>query len=85
MTEQFCEYLKESGKSENTIKTYRRNVRSFFKWCLDSFGEEPTRLYRANVLEYISYMRNIKQYDPRTVNNHISSLKPLNAYLLENE
>ena len=85
MIEKFCDYLKESGKSENTVKTYCRNVSLFFKWCLDSFGEEPARLYRANVLEYISYMRNIKQYDPRTVNNHISSLKTLNAYLLENE
>ena len=28
-------------------------------------------------------MRNIKQYDPRTVNNDISSLKTLNIYLLE--
>ena len=83
MTEEFSEYLKESGKSENTIKTYCRNISLFFSWCRDSFGEEPTRLYRANVLEYISYMRNIKQYDPRTVNNHLSSLKTLNAYFLK--
>ena len=83
MTEQFSEYLRENGKSENTIKTYCRNIGLFLKWCRDSFGEEPMRLYRANVLEYISYMRNIKQYDPRTVNNYISSLKILNTYLLE--
>ena len=83
MTEQFSEYLRENGKSENTIKTYCRNISLFLKWCRDSFGEEPTRLYRANVLEYISYMRNIKQYDPRTVNNHLSSLKTLNAYFIK--
>lgn len=83
MTEEFSEYLKESGKLKNTIKTYCRNISLFFSWCRDSFGEEPTRLYRANVLEYISYMRNIKQYDPRTVNNHLSSLKTLNAYFIK--
>ena len=40
-------------------------------------------LYRANVLEYISYMRNIRGYTPKTVNHHLSSLRSYNEWLIE--
>lgn len=59
---EFEEYLKRIGKSENTALTYCRNIRMYFSWCRDSFGSEPKKLYRSNVLEYISYMRNIRGY-----------------------
>lgn len=39
---------------------------------------------RANVLEYISYMRNVRGYHPKTVNHHLSSLRSLNEYLITN-
>lgn len=79
----FADYLRKLGKSENTIKTYCHNMDQFFLWCRDSFDEEPRQLYRANVLDYISYMRNIRSYHAKTVNNHLSSLRSLNEYLIE--
>lgn len=82
MLEGFKEYLSEQGKSDNTAAAYCRDAVLFLNWCRDSFGEEPTRLYRANVLEYISYMRNLKGYNPKTVNHHLSSLRSLNEYLI---
>lgn len=79
---EFADYLRRLGKSENTIKTYCHNMDQFFQWCRDSFDEEPRPLYRANVLDYISYMRNIRSYHAKTVNNHLSSLRSLNEYLI---
>lgn len=79
---EFADYLRRLGKSENTIKTYCHNMNQFFQWCRDSFDEEPRQLYRANVLDYISYMRNIRSYHAKTVNNHLSSLRSLNEYLI---
>lgn len=81
---EFADYLRKLGKSENTIKTYCHNMDHFFRWCRDSFNEEPRQLYRANVLDYISYMRNVRSYHAKTVNNHLSSLRSLNEYLIEN-
>ena len=75
---EFEEYLRRIGKSENTALTYCRNIRMYFSWCRDSFGSEPKELYRSNVLEYISYMRNIRGYSPKSVNNHLSALRCLN-------
>lgn len=82
MINEFAKHLREISKSENTVKTYCRDVELFFAWCEDSFGECPQLLYRSNILDYISYMRNIKNYNPRTVNNHLSSLRSLNEFLI---
>lgn len=79
---EFADYLRKLGKSENTIKTYCHNMEQIFRWCRDSFDDEPQQLYRANVLDYISYMRNVRGYHAKTVNNHLSSLRSLNEYLI---
>lgn len=82
MLEELKEYLRSLGKSDNTVKTYCRDVGLYLSWCRGSFGEAPQLLYRANILDYISYMRNVRRYHPRTVNNHLSSLRCLDEYLI---
>ena len=79
---EFYEYLRSIGKSENTAKNYCDKVRIYNQWCVDSFGTIPLTLFRANVLDYISYMRNIKGYHPKSVNNHLSSLRAYNEFLI---
>lgn len=79
---EFADYLRKTGKSTGTIKTYCQNIEQFFRWCRDSFGDEPQQLYRANVLDYISYMRNLQNYHAKTVNNHLSALRSLNEWLI---
>lgn len=67
MLNEFKQYLLGIGKSENTALNYCDKVKLYFKWCLDSFGSEPQQLYRANVLDYISYMKTIKRYSPTII------------------
>ena len=83
MLDEFKKYLQAQGKSANTIKTYLRDVELFLRWCAESFGKGPERLYRANVQDYISYMRNIRRYSAGSVNNHLSSLRYYNDFLIE--
>ena len=82
MLNEFKQYLLGIGKSENTALNYCDKVKLYFKWCRDSFGSEPQQLYRANVLDYISYMKTIKRYNPKSVNNHLSSLRSFNEFLI---
>lgn len=83
MLKSFSLYLHTMGKSPGTISVYRQNISQYLRWCEETFGERPGQLYRANVLEYISYMRNIKGYSPKTVNHHLSSLRSYNDWLIE--
>lgn len=83
MLKLFSLYLHAMGKSHGTVSVYCQNISQYFRWCEETFGERPSQLYRANVLEYISYMRNIKGYNPKTVNHHPSSLRSYNDWLIE--
>lgn len=85
MIKLFSLYLHNNGKSPGTISVYCQNILQYFRWCEATFGGQPTLLYRANVLEYISYMRNIKGYNPKTVNHHLSSLRSFNDWLIETD
>lgn len=82
MYEEFLSYLQGQGKSQNTVMAYSRNAKQYLSWCVESFGKEPDKQYRANLLDYIAYMRNIKKYGPRTVNIHLTALRCLNDFLI---
>lgn len=83
MLEEFKDYLKQQGKSKNTISSYILHIKGYYNWYLQSFGSECPSLYRENILDYISYLRNIKKDSGRTINCKISALIKLNDFLIE--
>jgi len=87
LIEQYSAFLAQSGKSENTIKTYILNVQQYFRWFADTYGMDCKRLYRENVLDYKSYLVNVKRYKGRhlnakTVNGCLSALVSFNECLI---
>lgn len=82
MLDGFCNYLTEQGKSENTVKAYRQAAGEYLRWYEAAFGEPTRHLYRANVLDYISYMRTVRKLSNRTVNAKLAALQNLNEYLI---
>lgn len=87
--EKFKNYLIEQNKSVNTIDNYIRNIQSFKKWYTQTTGEVFTILYRPNVLDYKSYLRNIKktrQGQPlkaESVNANLSAIAKYNEFLVD--
>lgn len=79
---QFAGFLKQHGKSRNTIKGYMMDLNQYFKWFEDSFGQACSALYRQNVLDYLSYLKNIKMNNAKTINHKISSLRSFNKFLI---
>lgn len=62
LIEEFKRKMILDGKSERTVEVYSNSVKEFFKWFYDSYGDvEFKRLYRKNILEYKSYLKNIKK------------------------
>ena len=78
----FSTYLKENGKSQNTIKGYVLDINQYFKWFEESCGQECSALYRQNVLDYVSYLKNIKLNNAKTINHKLSSLRSYNDFLI---
>ena len=84
MLKEFEDYLKLQGKSKNTINSYLLHIKGYFQWYLESFGGECVLLYRENILDYISFLRNIKKDTGKTINCKICALVKYNEFLVEN-
>lgn len=82
MINEFKRKMYLEGKSERTMESYVNSVKEFFKWFEDSFGNvEYKKLYRENILEYKSYLKNVKRsaksgnsLSPKTINAKLSAL-----------
>lgn len=82
LLEEFKNYLEQQRKSKNTINSYILHIKGYYNWYSESFGSECSSLYRENILDYISYLRNIKKDTGKTINCKISALIKFNEYLI---
>lgn len=82
MLNNFKKYLIEEGKSENTIKGYSQSITGYLKWFEESKGVKFHRLHRENIREYVSYLKNIKNSKPKTINTKINALVKFNEFLI---
>lgn len=81
-TMSFVKYLSGITGSENTVLSYGGHLERFFDWCVESFGSRPSELYRENVKDFVSYLKNIKRVSPKTTNAYLSALQNYNEYLI---
>lgn len=82
----FENFMNESGKSKNTIKSYLLHVRHYLKWFEETYGLEFKKLYRENVLEYKNYLLNVKKHkgkrlNGKSINAKLSALLQFNRFL----
>jgi len=78
----FNEYLHSDGFSQRTTDSYTSCISRYVKWFSGSFGNQPKLLYRENILDFKSYMINIKKYLSETINLYICALVSFNEYLI---
>ena len=89
MEQEFKNYLVDKNKTDGTIQTYLLNVNCYKRWLRDTTDSEFKKLYRENIQDYISYLRNIKKtkrglpLKAQSINTHISSLIRYNKFLID--
>ncbi len=83
MINRFKEYLIQDGKSVNTINSYLRHLQGFLNWYKESYGTDFEKLHRINIWDFISFLRNIKKDNAKTVNAKISALVKFNEFLID--
>ena len=81
--EDFQEYMSQHGKSVNTIHTYLGHVKGYALWYEETYGHEMTKLYHTNILDYRSYLQNIKRLKFNSINAKLSALSCFNHFLIE--
>ena len=78
----FCDALwLEDGLSRNTLDSYRRDLRLFAAWLLQTRGKSMLLAERADLLAYLAYKFH-HQAKPRSAARLLSSLKRFYQYQL---
>ena len=83
MVDQFRAWLIEGGKADNTVKSYMQHVGQYMKWYTETFGAEMAELIHGNVLDYRSYLQNIKRQKAVTINAKLSALISFNLFMVK--
>lgn len=81
MQEEFIEYMKNEGLSDNTCSSYASDIKIFKQYYKDSYGEELGQLIHADVSMYATYLKN-NNISIITVNRKIAALKTYNLFLV---
>ena len=83
--EEFKIWLREHGKSDGTIYSYSLNVKQYMKWHTGTFGAGMAALRHVNVLDYRSYLQNVKKDAAGTVNTKLAALISPGEFLIETD
>jgi len=68
--------LEQKGKTNNTIKAYISDIEKFKKWLKETYDEEfsPQNITTPDIVDYKSYLLNVKKRKASTVNRKLASL-----------
>jgi site-specific recombinase XerD len=78
---EFTEYLQSRSLSKTTIGLYSRYVNGFLDW----YKKEPINCQKKDVLKYLSFLKDKKQYQNITRRNILIALNHYFTALLKNE
>ena len=75
----FTQSLRAEGLSENTVGSYRSDLKHFAQWFEGTNGEgfKPEAITPIDVGEYKSYLQTVKGFKPSTINRRLAAIKRL--------
>ena len=81
----FKKFLSNKYKSSNTMETYLIALNSFLKWYSHTYGLEMKILHKETILDFISYMKTIKESNAKTLRLYIHAIETYAEYKKVNE
>lgn len=82
MLEDFENYMIKNKLSENTYKSYLLDIKLYVNYYKDTYGEDLEKLNSIDIQIYKSYLKNIENQKPVTINRKLTALKKFNEYLV---
>src|SRR6476646_10181206 len=74
---EFLSALELEGASAKTLKSYGSDLKQFAQWFESTLGEtfSPASITPTDIRDYRSFLINVEQRQPATVNRHLASLR----------
>lgn len=76
-------YLKNGKQAENTIKSYCSSLDDYGHWYTTTYGQDINCSFlRINILDYISFKKNVQKIKASSINSKLSALSSFNKFLV---
>ena len=83
MFDEYKVWLTKQGNVDGTIKTYILSIEQYMQWYSGTFGTDMTMMLHENIMDYRSYLKNVRRLKSLTVNNKLSALISYDGFLIE--
>lgn len=84
MIDDYLAALKATGKSEQTIKTYRSQLNQFMKWLVDNSGtEDAKQITSIDAVEYRTYLQKVRELKPASINTALAAIEAFCTWMLD--
>jgi integrase/recombinase XerC len=72
----WLDHLQRQGKSQHTIRAYKRGLSHFGRWYATTYGAEctPDEVMPRDVRDWKAYQQTVEKAAPTTVNQHLVAL-----------
>ncbi|MBI4688357.1 MAG: site-specific tyrosine recombinase XerD [Nitrospirae bacterium] len=82
LIERFFNYLTvEKGLSQNTLASYRNDIKKFQEYLIKEKGKEIPNFKKADIISYLNHLRDLGNQTP-TIARNISALRGLCRFFL---
>ena len=81
MDDEFENFMKDNGLSDNSCSSYQSDIKIFKKYYLDSYGEELHELIHADIKMYVNFLER-SNCRATTINRKLAALKQYNLFLV---
>jgi site-specific recombinase XerD len=85
MVNEYLTALQAVGKSPKTIQTYRTQLTKFLEWMAKNSGsDDPRTITSIDAVEYRTYLQEVRNLKPASVNTALASIDAFCAWMVEN-
>ncbi|WP_371366271.1 Tyrosine recombinase XerD [Sporomusa rhizae] len=84
MIDSYLAAMQATGKSEQTIKTYRSQLQKFMNWLLENSGTTDAKeITSIDAVEYRTYLQEVRKLKPASINTALAAIEAFCNWMLE--
>lgn len=81
LLQQFENWVKDQGKSENTVMTYRGVLQKFYQWLIEELGKDISEIKKEDVQAYMTFLDEKQNRSASTIDKVFATIRVLSQFL----
>jgi integrase/recombinase XerD len=81
LIQQFETWVKNQGKSQNTVTTYRGVLQKFYQWLIEELGKDISEIEKEDVQAYMNFLDEEQNRSASTIDKVFAIIRVLSQFL----